>query len=490
MRLLSPSDALLILSVFGAVMVLVVVLRSRRDRTADSFLVADRRVSLVAGAFSIAVSWIWAPAVFLCSQQSYVLGLPGIFWFTAPNILCFFTFVPIALRLRRLMPSGYTLPEFIRHRYGGDRRVHTAFLVVFFGYQLGALVINCVAGAALLHAVSGLDPRVAVLAMAAVALAYSLVGGLTASVLTDVLQMGLILLVAAVLVPWCVVEAGGWGAVSAGLGGVGGAHRDLFDPWIAYSMGIPMTLGLIAGPISDQMFFQRALAVRRDRIAGTFVLGGLLFGVVPIALSLLGFLGADPALAGALEGADPQVIGAAVVGHLLPSWALLLFCVMALAGLASTLDSACCALSALGAKDVFAVRARGVVTDRRILSAARMTMLVMTAVGAGVALLQPRLLWVFLIYGALASAGLAPVVLSLFWGRLTAAGAFWAVVLSLAVGTPLSIVANVDGDPHLVVVAAIASVAIGLVVCLVAGLRSRQPPFRFTPIPEEPARAE
>ena len=69
-------------------------------------------------------------------------------------------------------------------------------------------------------------------------------------------------------------------SILSGLEGVRGSLNP-FDPWIAYSFGIPATLGLISGPMTDQMFYQRALATKRESIVPTFVIGGLLFGLVP-----------------------------------------------------------------------------------------------------------------------------------------------------------------------------------------------------------------
>lgn len=479
--LLTQLEAYSMLALFGVVMIGLVLYRNLKStHTSDAFLVADRNVSLWSGAFSIAVSWIWAPAVFICSLQSYERGLPGIFWFTVPNIICFFTFAPLGIRLRKLMPQGYTLPEFIYERFGRDARTHHAFLVVFFGYQLGATVINCLAGGTLLSVLSGIDISVAILLMAGIALVYSLISGLEASVFTDVVQMSMILLIAVVIVPWTVFSAGGPGVIMDGIGGVTGENGSLFDPWIAYTMGIPMTLGLIAGPIGDQMFFQRAMAVKKENIVKTFVIGGLMFGMVPIVLSLLGFVAASPEVNQQLTVSDSQVVGAITVGHFLPKLALLAFCFMAFAGLASTLDSSFCAVSSLGTIDVYKRYLNASGSDGQMLYVARLTMVLMTVIGASIALLEPKLLWVFLIYGALASAGLFPTVLALFWGKLTSAGAFWAVVLSLVVGTPLSIYANVTENPHLVVAAAIASVAIGLFVCVYFGLRNKSEPFNYS----------
>ena len=68
---------------------------------------------------------------------------------------------------------------------------------------------------------------------------------------------------------------------------------------------------------------------------------------------------------------------------------------------------------------------------------------------------------------------------SLFWKRLSAKGAFWGLALSLIFGLPLSIYANVTENVHLIVLAAIMSVAIGFVVCLLAGFTNKKTEYDF-----------
>jgi len=62
---------------FGAGMTALVWFKTHAESSADGFLVADRYLSVWHGAFSIAVSWIWASAIFICSLQAYTKGLPG-----------------------------------------------------------------------------------------------------------------------------------------------------------------------------------------------------------------------------------------------------------------------------------------------------------------------------------------------------------------------------------------------------------------------------
>src|SRR3989344_9272335 len=467
MDLITQKEGWVILALYGAAMIsLVYFLTKRKIQTNENFLVADRQVSWLRGALSIAVSWVWAPAIFIASLQAYTKGIAGAFWFIVPNILCFFVFAPVAIRLRRLMPEGYTLPEFIIKRYDNDKKTHLAFLVVFFGYQLGAIIINALAGGTLLYILTGMNFYTAVITLSAVALIYSLMSGLEASILTDIIQMLMVLVFGFILVPWVIISAGGLSAVIGGLGGITGEFSNAFDPWIAYSFGIAMTFGLIAGPIGDQMFFQRGFAVKRENIVKTFVFGGLIFGLVPVTLSLLGFVAANPAFSSAIQITDPQMVAPLTIAYFLPKAALVLFVLMAFAGLSSTLDSAYCAISSLGTMDIYKKYFNKKADEARLLFVSRNMMVVMAVLGTGIALLQPKLLWVFLIYGALASAGFFPTVLSIFWKRLTARGAFWAVTSSLVVGMPLSVYANIKEDVDLIVLAAVLSVMIGFVVWL------------------------
>lgn len=482
---LTSFEALGLLAGFSIGMIVLVVVLNRRKgvQTKERFLAADRNLHWFNAAMSTAVTWVWAPAVFIASLQAYTKGLPGAFWFIAPNILCFFLFAPLAIRLRKLMPEGFTLPEFIMRRFSGSRPAHLIFLCIFFGYQLGALIINALAGGILLSLLTGMPFWIAVLSMTGAALAYSLISGLEASVYTDVIQMLMVLLIAFFLVPFVVLRAGGLSAIAGGLGGVTGEFSNLLHPGIAFAFGIPMTLGLLSGPFGDQMFFQRAFAVRRKDIARMFVVSGLLFGLVPILLCLFGFIAANPTFG--ISVSDPQMVAPLVIAHFLPRWALMLFTVMAFSALASTIDSAYCALSSLGAIDLYERYINPKPTQRQIVRVSRMVMVVTAVIGTGIALLQPKLLWVFLIYGALASAGFLPTILSLCWSRVTASGAAWGVGLSLIIGIPLSIYANVTENETLIVVAAIVSVAIGGVVTLLSGLLNTKK-FDFSQIAKSP----
>lgn len=459
-EMLSQTEGLMLFGAYSTLILGLVFLVARSRRDSEDFLLMGRKLGVFNGSISMAVSWIWAPAVFIVSLQAYQQGLPGVFWFTVPNILTFFVFAIFAIKMRRMLPEGYAVSDIFKYRFPEDNSAHLASRVVVFGYQLGAIIINCVAGATLINLLSGIPYHFGVLFMAGLSLTYSLVSGLRASVITDVVQMLMILVIALIIVPWVVHASGGWSFVSTGLGGESGSFRNIADVNVAYSFGIATTLGLISGPVADQMFSQRAFAAKKSAIVPIFIFGGLIFGIVPVVLSILGFVGASASQAGLLQVSDPQMVGPEVVGYYLPKWALGLFAIMAFAGLTSTLDSALTAIGSLTASSDFPNSS----SDASKLRRARVGMLIFAAIGVGIALLKPQLLWVFLIYGALASALFLPAFMALYWEKLTGNAAGTGIFAGFLIGTPLSVYANVNGNTNLIVAAALISLLLSGVV--------------------------
>jgi Na+/proline symporter len=474
MNLISQSTGYWLLLWFGVGMILITYFFARWDRwqTKDGFLVAGRNVGWLLGGFSIAASWIWAPALFVSVQMAYQKGVAGIFWFTFPNILSLTIFAFLAPRIRGRLPEGYTLPEFIKFRFK-SKRVHAIYLFPFMFYQLMAVVVQLYAGSSLVSLLTGIAPTTVMMILAGIVLGYTLISGLEASIVTDFVQLSMILVVGLVIIPRAWVAGGGGHSVTAGLAGTSGT-TNIFDPAIAFSFGIVTSIGLIAGSITDQSNWQRAFAVRQKDLVKAFVFGSLLFGVVPIALSVLGFLAANPSLGITLpQGTDVSMIGVQTIAHLLPSWAVLLFTIMLLAALSSALDAGLAAASSIWVADVSKPK-----TDKASVRSARSSMAVMTIVGLLVALgvlyipgfgLQ-QLWWIF---NTIAACVMVPTVLSLYWDRLSEQGVFWGILVPFVVGIPLFIYGNIINKPVWIVGSSLFIVTISALFCVC--MRSKKP---------------
>ena len=485
MSVMTPGEGLVLIGIFWVIMISLTWFVSREDKwrhTGSGFLVAERNLNWIFGSASIAASWVWAPALFVSVQKTYELGLAGAFWFTAPNVVALVVFAWLAPRIRDRFPSGITFPEWMRFRFGGGA-VHKVYLIPYIWYQIMAICVQVFVGGLMLNYLTGVDLNVLMLAMLAVGLTYSLISGLRASVVTDFVQMAFIVVGLIVVIPWVVIAAGE-GAISGGLNGIRGSSN-IFNPSIVWSFGIVTSIGLIAGAISDQQYWQRSFAIRRGELRKAFVVGGVLFGLVPASLAILGFIAANPAV-GVVppEGTGLPMIGVATVVALLPKAAAVFFVVMLLAGLTSTLDSGLCAASALFAVDVaplgvssdLGAGSTGAAedADRRLVRRARVGMFLMAFVGLGMAYLVQfvfsldRLWWIF---NGVATCFVVPTILSIFWPRLSRQGVLASISVSL-LGMVAFVYGNWTQNDVITVVSAIFIVVAGLVAALLLPAKS------------------
>ncbi len=464
MTFVSQLEGALLLGGFAVFMISAAWLLTRqRKETLTGFLVADREVGLIRGALSSAATFIWVPAVFVCSLQAFKNGVPGIFWFMFPNILCFIIFAQVAKKVRTIHPNGFTLTELIHDRMQ-NKAAHIALLTTFILWLLTAVAINGVAGGAMLSMLSGLDFHVALFGLSGTALVYSLISGMRASIITDALQMVMVMGIAFVLVPWVLAESGGIAKLD--FGGLANLTNPL-DPTITYEVGILAAIGLIGGTLQDQMFYQRAYSVKPQHIRKMFYLGGAFFALVPLALSVLGFIGADLVKAGSLEIANPEMVGPAVIGFYLPKWALGLFVLMAFAGLASTLDSAFCAISSIVSVDIYQKYINTNTDEKSALRSARIGMIAIGTLGVLIASLKPDIFWIFLTYGAVAVGGLAPVLYIIYGKKPNPKAVVLGVVAAFLISIPTAIYGNVMNNVHITIWGTVLGLFVSTVSCFI-----------------------
>ena len=197
---------IIMLGAYAALMLMVTAVATRRPSTTLEFHVGNRNMGSAQSALSIAATWIWAPALSTSAERAYLQGIPGLFWFLMPNIFCLLLFVPFAEKIRALMPQGVTLSGFMGERYGpGARRTYLFQLTALSVLSTG---VNLLAGAAVLKTITGLPFPLLTVILAVIAFSYSQFSGIKASVLTDAVQMILILAACLLFVPWALQRNG------------------------------------------------------------------------------------------------------------------------------------------------------------------------------------------------------------------------------------------------------------------------------------------
>ena len=442
----TQMEGVAILVGYGILMFILARYYLKPSKTKENYLVADRKIGWLHSGFSISATWIWAPALFVATLKAYTQGIAGLFWFTVPNIACLLIFTYFAIKIRELCPKGFTLSSFMKDTY--SPRVQNMYLIELTGLAVCQFAVQLLAGGAVIAYLTGLDFFLITLILSITALSYSFISGVRASILTDYWQMWFILVVVVVVVPWIVVAGGGLSTVLDGIGGISGNYSNPFNAEVAYSFGIVVTIGLLAGPFGDQSFWQRTFATKKKEIKKAFICSAVVFGVVPIFTGMIGFVAAGLGIEG-----KPQLINIITAQMLLPTWVLLPFAFMLISGLVSTLDSALCSVSSLVGHDL---------AERHKVNAMKYAKIGMVLLGiAGLAIANipdMKILYLFLFYGTLRASTLIPTVLTIIKGKLSEQGMFYGICIALFVGAPLMAYGNFGGGLHYKVAGAVFTV--------------------------------
>lgn len=323
------------------------------------------------------------------------------------------------------MPEGMTLSGYMKEKYSSDG-VKRVYLFQLIGLSMLSTGVQLLAGSQILSAVTGISFRTMTILLAIIAISYSLFSGIKASMLTDAIQMVFMLIACSLFVIFGLRNTGAE-SILQGINGISGDYAKLFSGKgmeIFLSFGLPTTIGLISGPFGDQSFWQRAFAVKKEKLGKAFLLGAILFAIIPLSMGILGLMGAGTGY----QAQDLGTINFELIRHFFPSWAVLPFLFMIISGLLSTVDSNLCAVSSLttdlsGGKDIRKTRT---------------AMVVLLAAGILIANIPGiTVTHLFLFYGTLRASTLLPTVLTLKGVRLTSGGIIAGVITSLAVGLPV-----------------------------------------------------
>jgi len=419
--ILDSGISLALIVGFGVFSLLLGV-RSRMQHPGESLLVADRQLSVSAMAFSIAATWVWAPALFVASEKAFTQGLAGVFWFTVPNVLCLMLFGWFMAKFIPTIPKGFTLSAWMREKR--SPRVQKLYIIQTMGLTVCSIAVQLLAGGMVIATLTGISYTVVIVVIALVTLVYSAVGGIRASVMTDRVQMLVLLLLGVPIILWVVSVAGG-SSVAAGIGGKSGTFSSPLNWLVISTFGIPTTIGLLAGPFGDQTFYQRAFSMNPKKIKKAFVWGAVLFGIVPVTFALLGFTAAGLKL----DIGNTQITNILTVIAVLPDWVAYPFLVVLLAGLITTVDSMYVAAASFTGFDLSGRKENA--------GAARWGMVAVAVAGILIAMIPGlKVVYLFLLYGTLRSSTFLPTVLT-FFGKSHERGMFYGILGALAIGLPV-----------------------------------------------------
>lgn len=320
-----------VFAAFGVgLFVFTAVTQWKKDLTVEEIFAAGRDVGVVHGTMSIMATWTAATAVLVAGQITYQLGLAGLFWFTLPNALGLMMFAPVALKIRKMQPEGFTIAQL----FDADSSVMYAFATVFsFVRSFLPLVSAVVGGSALLTELTSLSALVTTGLVIGTVLSYSLISGLSASILTDVVQMAILGVLVLVFFPWTIIAADGVSAITAAL--TVPQVREIFVPPGLY-FGVIFSIIVFSVPFTGQFIWQRVYAIEEPAVERSFLTAGALFVLIPLLSSVMGLIAIDTGMT--ID--QPLLVSYVVLEQYLPVSVAVVALVIVLTALLSTADSA------------------------------------------------------------------------------------------------------------------------------------------------------
>ena len=274
------------ISVYFLLMLLIGWLSSRKVQGMKDFLVAGRRLPLWMATGTLLATWFGAGSSMGVAATVYSDGMSGVIadpFGASVSLILAGVFVVGLLRKKGCM----TVTDIIERRYGKGAGIYASLWMVpvYVGW-LGAQLLGM---GTILHLLTGMEVTTGTFIGAAVVLLYTCAGGMWAVTLTDVVQVGLIVIGLLIILPGAVTMAGGSERLLASL-----SEKDLaifpksFDSFNdgVYYIGSWIIMGL--GCMVGQDLIQRSLASKNENVAvASSVISGffyMLIGFIPIAI--------------------------------------------------------------------------------------------------------------------------------------------------------------------------------------------------------------
>ena len=424
--ILDPATGWLILAAFSALWVVLGWFFGRETAELDDYVLAGRRVGLALGTATVMATWVTSNTTMAAPQLALQMGIWGMIGYSLGSV-GLFMFAPLARRIRRLMPSGYTSGDFIRLRYGNA--AWRIFLLISLFYSMGWLVSMGMAGGILIHALTGIPYHYGMTVILVICVGYTLLGGLRAVIGTDFIQ-ALLILSGAVVIAILAIRQVGLDTIHASVLAERPELLNLLMP--ASIMFLFNNLLFGVGEIfHSNVWWSRAFAFREGVGMKAYMLGGILWAPIPIVAGFIAL--ATPALGLNVPAAD--MVGPMVAAQILGTTGAVLVLIMVFAALSSSLDSLLATTSILIVEDIYRRHFR---PNASAVEMRRATARII--VGLGIAtwiLCAPRLTTLAeLLYftGAFVASTIWPIAAGLFWQRANAAGAIAGMVLGSAAG--------------------------------------------------------
>jgi SSS family solute:Na+ symporter len=299
------------------------------------------------------------------------------------------------------------------------------------------------AAGVLIQEMSGWPIMFSIIFTVAIVGLYTIMGGLSAVVMTDVVQVIIMVVGCMAILILGLWELGGWTAMTAKIYSLGSQYKHHFDlvklsgadnpyPWPGILFGLSCVLAP-AYYIGNQSIIQRSLgAVNEWHAKASMLFGAFIKILIPFLVVMPGLV----ALALYPGAANPDQVFGKLIKDLLPPGLTGLVFVAFLAALMSTVSAVVNSAATVWIKDIYELLIRKNSSDKHYLFAGRITAGVVVVFAIIIAPLSSLFPGVY-IYGQTINSFIqgpifAVLLLGMFWKRANRSGALFGIIGGVA----------------------------------------------------------
>jgi Na+/proline symporter len=193
---LNQSTSLTLVIVISLIFVFLGLYNSKKYQGLNNYLTANRNIGLFSLTTSLTASALGAWVLFGPASAATWGGIGAIIGYSLGTAFPMFFLIFLGKKIRKEFPKGSSLIEFMRKKFG--KSLFKLILLMTIFYMFIFLCAEVTAVAVLINYISGTELWITAFIVLVSTLAYTLYGGLRASIFTDNIQMvviGVLLLI-------------------------------------------------------------------------------------------------------------------------------------------------------------------------------------------------------------------------------------------------------------------------------------------------------
>ncbi|MEY9973021.1 SSS family solute:Na+ symporter [Lysinibacillus sp. RC46] len=416
---MNTLDTFVLLLYFGVLMIIGII-GVKKAKSEKDFVLAGSRLGYYSHVGCLAAVIIGGAATMGSTSLGYNYGVSGL-WFVS-----MMGFGIAALGLFVVNKIGgyevFTISQLLGKRFGEGTQLISAIVTAI--YTLMVVVTQVIGMGNVIHVLLGWSLIPSMIIGGGIVLFYTILGGMWSITLTDIIQFIVMTIgVFFIMFPFSVNSVGG---LTALFSSVPEAHLSLTN--IGWDRIFQYFLLYFFGLMVSQDIWQRVFTARNQKVAKSSAISAGLYSVLyGLVLSIVGMC----ALVLLPNLGDSQSAFTSLALEILPPGLLGLVLASVCSALMSNASGAIFASATLITNDIIKVYVKKDMTDKDIINTSRIVILGLGMLAIIFSVwIQNILVALDMAYAILSGAIFVPLIIGLYWKRVTSKAAFYSIIAS------------------------------------------------------------